>query len=103
MIQSNKGNTPILRSAKQTPKRSLDPAFSRYEYAMESRRWHHRWMVPEGRALVLHSESIRRSMQTKVMSFPRAPPSLLDDGQPVILGRAAPRGPILDPESRDKR
>jgi hypothetical protein len=42
-------------------------------------------------------------LNTTIMSFPRAPPSLLDDGQPGVPGRSTPRGPILDPESRDKR
>jgi hypothetical protein len=37
------------------------------------------------------------------MSFPRAPPSLLNEGQTEFPGRSAPRGPILDPENRDKR
>lgn len=37
------------------------------------------------------------------MSFPRAPPSLLDEGQHGVPGRSTPRGPILDPESRHKR
>jgi len=38
-----------------------------------------------------------------VMSFPRAPPSLLDDPPATLPGRSTLRGPILDPESRDKR
>src|SRR5579862_1033132 len=40
---------------------------------------------------------------TLTMSFPRAPPSLLNDGQGDTPARTAPRGPLLDPESRDKR
>ena len=37
------------------------------------------------------------------MSFPRAPPSLLDEGNKSPTIRAVPRIAILDPERREKR
>jgi len=37
------------------------------------------------------------------MSFPRAPPSLLDEGNKSPTIRTVPRIAILDPESREKR
>src|SRR5205814_8264300 len=47
--------------------------------------------------------SINPNLTLCIMSFPRAPPSMLNEGQSEAPGRSAPRGRILDPESRDKR
>lgn len=92
MTQSSIGNSPIPASVKRSSRGTCEDT--------------HYGGLSTG--LIIDCASVgminipKENADLDYMSFPRLP-SLLDETEGGFVGRSAPRGPILDPESRDKR